>query len=119
MAVWIGGIFLKDEGGYEIVSRSLAHYKKRLRTISESPELKEPPRIIAPIYLSQRQKTFPMVIEAKKNIEISLKIDPNRKKTCENYGNILLKINQHSRGLQYIKKGTGFISFSQKDFKII
>ena len=23
MAVWIGGIFLKDEGGYEIVLRSL------------------------------------------------------------------------------------------------
>jgi len=49
MAVWIGGIFLKDEGGYEIVSRSLAHYKKRLRTISESPELKEAAAMFAPI----------------------------------------------------------------------
>ena len=41
MAVWLGGIFLKNEGGYEIVLRSLAHYKKRLRSIGESPELKE------------------------------------------------------------------------------
>ena len=69
MAVWIGGIFLKDEGGYEIVSRSLAHYKKRLRTISESPELKEAAAMFAPILVSQAQKRYPMVIEAQKKIE--------------------------------------------------
>ena len=69
MTVWIGGIFLKDEGGYEIVSRSLAHYKKRLRTISESPELKEAAAMFAPILVSQAQKRFPMVIEAQKKIE--------------------------------------------------
>ena len=69
MPVWIGGIFLKDEGGYEIVSRSLAHYKKRLRTISESPELKEAAAMFAPILVSQAQKRFPMVIEAQKKIE--------------------------------------------------
>ena len=69
MAVWIGGIFLKDEGGYEIVLRSLAHYKKRLRTISESPELKEAAAMFAPILVSQAQKRYPMVIEAQKKIE--------------------------------------------------
>ena len=69
MTVWIGGIFLKDEGGYEIVSRSLAHYKKRLRTISESPELKEAAAMFAPILVSQAQKRFPMFIEAQKKIE--------------------------------------------------
>jgi len=31
----------------------------------------------------------------------------------------LLKFNQHSKALSYIKKSTGFISFTQKDFKII
>ena len=31
MPVWMGGIFLKDEGGYEIVLKSLTHYKKRLQ----------------------------------------------------------------------------------------
>ena len=69
MAVWIGGIFLKDEGGYEIVLRSLAHYKKRLRTISESPELKEAAAMFAPILVSQAQKRYPMVIEVQKKIE--------------------------------------------------
>ena len=69
MAEWIGGIFLKDEGGYEIVLRSLAHYKKRLRTISESPELKEAAAMFAQILVSQAQKRYPMVIEAQKKIE--------------------------------------------------
>jgi len=31
--IWIGGIYLKDEGGYEIVLKSLQHYKKRLRSM--------------------------------------------------------------------------------------
>ncbi len=34
------GVYLKDEGGYEIVLKSLNHYKKRLRTIGNSPELR-------------------------------------------------------------------------------
>jgi len=37
--VWLGGIYLKDEGGYEIILRALNHYKKRLRTIGSSPEM--------------------------------------------------------------------------------
>ena len=74
MAVWIGGIFLKDEGGYEIVLRSLAHYKKRLRTISESPELKEAAAMFAPILVSQAQKRYPMVIEAQKKLNKCYKI---------------------------------------------
>ena len=57
--------------------------------------------------------------EAKKNFEKSLNLDPNKKKTCEGYGNILLKLNQHDKALAYIKKGTGFIIFTQKDCKII
>ncbi|MDA0756527.1 MAG: hypothetical protein O3C04_04070 [Crenarchaeota archaeon] len=69
MSVWIGGIFLKEEGGYEIVLRSLAHYKKRLRTIGESPELKEAAAMFAPILQSQAQKRFPMVVEAEKKIK--------------------------------------------------
>ena len=51
MSVWMGGIFLKDEGGYEIVLKSLVHYKKRLQTIHASPELKEAAATIAtPVY---------------------------------------------------------------------
>ena len=69
MSVWLGGIFLKDEGGYEIVLKSLAHYKKRLRSIGESPELKEAAAMFAPILQSQAQKRYPMVIGAMKKIE--------------------------------------------------
>ena len=39
--IWMGGIFLKDEGGYEIILKSLDHYKRRLQTIHQSPELQE------------------------------------------------------------------------------
>jgi len=39
--IWIGAIYLKDEGGYEIVLKSLRHYKNRLKTIGNSPELKD------------------------------------------------------------------------------
>jgi len=69
MSVWMGGIFLKDEGGYEIVLKSLVHYKKRLRSIGESPELKEAAAMFAPILQSQAQKRYPMVVEAMKKIE--------------------------------------------------
>jgi hypothetical protein len=65
----MGGIFLKDEGGYEIVLKSLVHYKKRLRSIGESPELKEAAAMFAPILQSQAQKRYPMVVEAMKKIE--------------------------------------------------
>ena len=33
---WVGAIYLKDEGGYEIVLKSLRHYKNRLRTMGNS-----------------------------------------------------------------------------------
>ncbi|WP_268542500.1 hypothetical protein [Candidatus Nitrosotenuis cloacae] len=44
--VWLGGIYLKEEGGYEIVLRSLLHYKKRLRAIDKSPELQGAPMFV-------------------------------------------------------------------------
>jgi len=33
-AVWIGGIYLKDEGGYHIVMRALQYYLKMLKNLS-------------------------------------------------------------------------------------
>ena len=69
MAIWMGGIFLKDEGGYEIVLKSLDHYKKRLQTIHQSPELQEAAAMFAPILQSQAQKRLPMVDQAKQKIE--------------------------------------------------
>ena len=51
--------------------------------------------------------------------EKALNLDPSRKDVCEGYGDLLLKLNMHIKALEYIKKGTGFICFTQKDVKII
>ena len=67
--IWIGGIYLKDEGGYEIVLKSLLHYKKRLRSIEESPELKEAAAMFGPLLIQQAMKTYPKVIEIIKKIQ--------------------------------------------------
>jgi len=69
MPVWMGGIFLKDEGGYEIVLKALEHYKKRLQTIHQSPELQEAAAMFAPILQSQAQKRLPMIEQTKQKLE--------------------------------------------------
>ena len=69
MSVWMGGIFLKDEGGYEIILKSLVHYKKRLQTIHASPELKEAAAMFAPVLQGQAQKRIPMIDETRQRIE--------------------------------------------------
>ena len=66
---WIGGIYLKEEGGYEIILKSLIHYKKRLQTIHVSPELKEAAAMFAPVLQSQAKKRIPMIDETKEMIE--------------------------------------------------
>ncbi|MCS5528253.1 MAG: hypothetical protein NZ747_03150 [Nitrosopumilus sp.] len=67
--LWIGGIYLKDEGGYEILLKSLTHYEKRLKTIHLSPELKEAAAMFAPVLQSQARKRVPMINEAKEKME--------------------------------------------------
>ena len=66
---WIGGIYLKEEGGHTIILKSLAHYKKRLRTIHASPELKEAAAMFAPVLQSQAKKRIPMIEETQIKIE--------------------------------------------------
>ena len=67
--LWIGGIYLKEEGGYEIILKSLIHYKKRLQTIHASPELKEAAAMFAPVLQSQAKKRIPIIEEVKEKIE--------------------------------------------------
>lgn len=57
---WLGGIYLKEEGGYEIVLRALAHYKKRLKMIGRSPELKDAP-MFAQVVQMEANKTGPLI----------------------------------------------------------
>ena len=69
---WIGGIYLKEEGGYQIILKSLVHYKKRLQTIHASPELKEAAAMFAPVLQSQAKKRIPIIEEVKEKTEQSL-----------------------------------------------
>ena len=66
---WIGGIYLKEEGGYKIILKSLIHYKKRLQTIHQSPELKEAAAMFAPLLQSTARKKIPVIDEVKEKIE--------------------------------------------------
>ena len=70
--LWIGGIYLKEEGGYRIILKSLLHYKKRLQTIHSSPELKEAAAMFAPVLQSQAKKRIPIIEKVKEKIEQSL-----------------------------------------------
>ena len=58
-------------------------------------------------------------MKQKKKFEKSLNLNPTNKKACSGYGKLLLKLNQHKKALAYIRKATGIIRFTQKDFKII
>ena len=71
--IWIGSIYLKDEGGYEIIIKSLKHYKKRLQTLGNSPELKEAAAMFASVLNQQAVKTIPIIDDTIKKIESSLK----------------------------------------------
>ena len=67
--IWIGGIYLKEEGGYKIILKSLTHYKKRLQSIHASPEVKQAAAMFAPVLQSQAKKRIPMIESAKENIK--------------------------------------------------
>ncbi|MEW6044646.1 MAG: hypothetical protein AB1608_10325 [Thermoproteota archaeon] len=58
--VWLGRIYIREEGGYEIVLRALTHYRKRLRNISSSPQLKDAP-MFAQIVQHEAMKTVPAI----------------------------------------------------------
>ena len=70
--IWIGGIYVKNEGGYEIILKSLNHYKNRLKTLSNSPELKEAAAMFAPVLNQQAMKIIPTIDETIKKIQDSL-----------------------------------------------
>ena len=67
--IWLGGIYLKEEGGYKIILKSLTHYKKRLQSIHASPEVKQAAAMFAPVLQSQAKKRIPMIESTKENIE--------------------------------------------------
>tara|TARA_B100001146_G_C16109020_1_gene402771 strand:- start:1 stop:426 length:426 start_codon:yes stop_codon:yes gene_type:complete len=67
--IWLGGIFLKNEGGYEIILKAFRHYKKRLQTMGNSPELKEAAAMFAPVLQQQAVKIIPRIDETVTKIQ--------------------------------------------------
>jgi len=70
--IWLGGIYLKDEGGYEIILRSLLHYKKRLMTVDKSPEIKDSAAMFGGILIMAAKKTMPKINEIIQKIQQGL-----------------------------------------------
>ena len=70
--IWLGAIYLKDEGGYEIVLKSLRHYKNRLKTMGNSPELKNAAAMFAPVLNQQAMKTIPKIDEMIQKVQNNL-----------------------------------------------
>ncbi len=70
--IWIGAIYLKDEGGYEIVLKSLRHYKNRLKTMGNSPELKNAAGMFASVLNQQAIKTIPKIDEVIQKVQDNL-----------------------------------------------
>lgn len=125
--VWLGAIFLKDEGGYEIVLKSLRHYKKRLKTLGNSPELKDAAAMFASVLHQQAVKTVPKIDETVEKIENSLEdiqltnklVDeiPFLEKALQCYEADIHKAQDF--GHDYFVKLVGDLEEATKDLKII
>ena len=125
--VWLGGIFLKDEGGYEIILKSFAHYKKRLQTIGSSPELKEAAAMFAPVLQQQAVKIVPQIDVAVSKIQDALSdsipVDsladdvPLIQKALECYQSDIDKA--ETTGHEYFQKLLGDITRAKQDSTII
>ena len=70
--IWLGAIYLKDEGGYEIILKSLKHYRNRLRTMNSSPELKNAAAMFASVLNQQAAKTIPDIDKMIQKIQNNL-----------------------------------------------
>ena len=117
MPVWMGGIFLKDEGGYEIVLKSLDHYKKRLQTIHASPELKEAAAMFAPVLQGQAQKKIEQVLQDSIPAQ-SLEEDLDTlEKALECRQSDIIKA--QDTGREYFMKLLGDLQEAQKDLEPI
>ncbi|MFB5607466.1 MAG: hypothetical protein ACE5RG_05115 [Candidatus Nitrosomaritimum yanchengensis] len=82
--IWLGGIYLKEEGGYDIILRSLNHYKKRLMTVDKSPEIKDSAAMFGGILKQAAMKTIPQIDEITQKIQNSLSEPQSIKTLNEN-----------------------------------
>ena len=121
------GIYLKDEGGYEIVLKSLSHYKKRLRTIGNSPELKDSSAMFGSILQQEAMKTIPKIDEMIKKIQDYLSDNKLLNSLSEDspfllkallcYGSDIKKA--QDTGHEYFLKLVGDLQLVKNDLEII
>lgn len=125
--IWLGGIYLKDEGGYEIILRALAHYKKRLLRIDKSPELRDSAAMFGGILRQAAIKTIPTIDEVAKEIQASL-INPQESNTLSQHVSILEKAltsyetdiqKAQDTGHEYYLSLIGDLSKNKNDLELI
>lgn len=125
--IWLGAIYLKDEGGYEIVLKSLEHYKKRLKTLGNSPELKDSSAMFGSLLQQEAMKTIPKIDEMAKKIKDTLS-DTMRLNSLSEDRSFLVKalscyeadiIKAQDTGHEYFLKLVGDLSIAQKDLEIL
>jgi hypothetical protein len=125
--VWLGGIYFKDEGGYEIVLKSLNHYKNRLKTLNDSPELKDSAAMFASVLNQQARKTVPKINEIIEKIQNNLENMQNVNNLQEDipffekalscYESDIHKA--EDTGYEYFVKLVGDMEQGRKDLEII
>jgi hypothetical protein len=125
--IWLGGIYLKDEGGYEIILRSLIHYKKRLRTVDKSPEIKDSAAMFGGILIQAAMKATPEINKIIQKIQQCLLEDklvnslnediPVLEKALSSYESDIQKA--QNTGHEYYLKLVGDLSSVQKDLELI
>ena len=124
---WLGGIYLKEEGGYEIVLRSLIHYKKRLMTVDKSPEIKDSAAMFGGILRQAAMKAIPQIDETVKKIEESLAEPIMVNNLNENIGFIEKALASYETDIQkaqdtgneYYLKLVGNLSEAKNDLELI
>ena len=107
---------------YDKFKKDLAKdWKKQLKVFEKNPKYPNINNNLCAVYkiLANISSKNGKLLEAKKFFEKILTLDPNNLDTAHGYGVLLLKLNQHSKGLNYIRKGTSFIRFAPGDCKII
>ncbi|HJJ23096.1 MAG TPA: hypothetical protein OQH54_05205 [Nitrosopumilus sp.] len=125
--IWIGAIYLKDEGGYEIVLKSLRHYKNRLKTIDNSPELKDAGAMFASVLNQQAVKTIPKIDETIQKIQNNLADSQSISKLSEDISFLEKALSCYEAdihkaedtGHEYFLKLVGNMVEARDDLKII
>ena len=125
--IWLGGIYFKNEGGYEIILKSLNHYEKRLKTLNNSPELKDSAAMFASVLNQQARKIVPeiehMIKKIHSNLNSTQKINelqediPFLEKALTCYESDIHKA--EDTGNEYFVKLVGDMEQGRKDLEVI